>query len=69
MIILQCDFNKYPPEHLQLVADQIRNSFKDEQVLVIPTDVNFIANLTTEQIEALKNIFEQELEERKANDL
>lgn len=69
MIILQCDFNKYPPEQLQLVADQVRNSFEDERVLVIPTDVNFIANLTTEQIEALKNIFEQELEERKANDL
>lgn len=69
MIILQCDFNKYPPEQLQLVADQVRNGFEDERVLVIPTDVNFIANLTTEQVEALKNIFEQELEERKANDL
>lgn len=69
MIILQCDFNKYPPEQLQLIADQVRNSFEDERVLVIPTDVNFISNLTTEQIEALKNIFERELEERKANDL
>ena len=69
MIILQCDFNKYSPELLPLIADQVRNVFKDERVLVIPTDVNFIANLTTEQIEALKNIFEQELEERKANDL
>ena len=69
MIILQCDFNKYAPELLPLIADQVRNVFKDERVLVIPTDVNFIANLTTEQIEALKNIFEQELEERKANDL
>ncbi len=69
MIVLQCDFNKYPPEQLQLIADQVRNSFEDERVLVIPADVNFISNFTTEQIEALKNIFEQELEERKANDL
>lgn len=67
MVILQCDFEKYEPERLELIADQIRQYF-DERVLVIPTDMNFISNLTTEQIEALKNIFEQELKERE-NDL
>lgn len=67
MIILQVDFEKYEPERLKLIADQIRQYF-DERVLVIPTDMNFISNLTTEQIEALKNIFEQELKERE-NDL
>lgn len=69
MVILQCDFDKYEPELLQLVADQVRSNFTDERVLVIPNDVNFISNLTDEQIEALKIIFEQELEERKKNDL
>lgn len=68
MVILQCDFEKYKLEQLELIADQIRQYF-DERVLVIPTDMNFISNLTTEQIEALKIIFEQELEERKKNDL
>lgn len=67
MVILQCDFEKYTPERLELIADQIRQYF-DERVLVIPTDMNFISNLTIEQIEALKNIFEQELKERE-NDL
>lgn len=69
MIILQCDFDKYPPEQLELVADQVRNAFEGEHVLVIPTDVNFISNLTNEQVKALKLIFEKELEERKKNDL
>ena len=69
MIILQCDFNKYAPELLPLIADQVRNVFKDEQVLVIPTDVNFIQNLTDEQVEHLKYLFEKELEERHKNDL
>ena len=69
MIILQCDFDKYEPELLQFVADQVRSNFKDERVLVIPNDVNFISNLTDEQVEALAKIFEQELEERKKNDL
>ena len=69
MIILQCDFDKYPPEQLQLVANQVRSNFEDEHVLIIPNDVNFISNLTDEQVEALKIIFEQELEERKKNDL
>lgn len=69
MIILQCNFDKYPPEQLQLIADQVRSNFEDEHVLIIPKDVNFISNLTDEQVEALKIIFEQELEERKKNDL
>ena len=69
MIILQCNFDKYPPEQLQLIADQVRSNFEDEHVLIIPNDVNFISNLTDEQVEALKIIFEQELEERKKNDL
>lgn len=68
MIILQVDFEKYEPERLELIADQIRQYF-DERVLVIPTDMNFISNLTDEQVEALAKIFEQELEERKKNDL
>lgn len=69
MIILQCDFNKYTPELLPLIADQVRNVFKDERVLVIPTDVNFIQNLTDEQVAHLKYLFEKELEERHKNDL
>ena len=69
MIILQCDFNKYAPELLSLIADQVRNVFKDERVLVIPTDVNFIQNLTDEQVAHLKYLFEKELEERHKNDL
>ncbi len=69
MVILQCDFNKYEPELLQFVADKVRSNFDDERVLVIPNDVNFISNLTDEQVEALTKIFEQELEERKKNDL
>lgn len=64
MCILQIDFEKHPPEEMELIANQIRAAFPDEQVLVIPTDVNFIQNLTDEQVEYLKYIFEKELEER-----
>lgn len=64
MCILQIDFEKHPPEEMELIANQIRAAFPDEQVLVIPTDVNFIRNLTDEQVEYLKYLFEKELEER-----
>ena len=64
MCILQIDFEKHPPEEMKLIANQIRAAFPDEQVLVIPTDVNFIQNLTDEQVEHLKYLFEKELEER-----
>ena len=69
MIVLQIDFNKYDPEMLQLVADQVRATVQDEMVLVIPNDVNFIRNFTNEQIEIMIKILEKELEERKSNDL
>lgn len=69
MCILQIDFKKHPPEEMELIANQIRAVFPDEQVLVIPTDVNFIQNLTDEQVEHLKYLFEKELEERHKNDL
>ena len=69
MFVLQADFNKYEPDELSLIAEQIRAVFPDEQVLVIPTDVNFIQNLTDEQVEQLKYLFEKELEERHKNDL
>ena len=64
MCILQIDFEKHPPEEMELIANQIRAAFPDEQVLVIPTEVNFIRNLTDEQVEYLKYLFEKELEER-----
>ena len=69
MFVLQADFNKYEPEELSFIAEQIRAVFPDEQVLVIPTDVNFIQNLTDEQVVHLKYLFEKELEERHKNDL
>ena len=69
MIVLQIDFNKYDPEMLQLVADQVRATVQDEMVLVIPNDVNFIRNFTNEQIEIMIKILEKELEERKSNGL
>lgn len=69
MCILQIDFEKHTPEEMELIANQIRAAFPDEQVLVIPTDVNFIQNLTDEQVEYLKYLFEKELEERHKNDL
>ena len=69
MIVLQIDFNKYDPEMLQLVADQVRATVQDEMVLVIPNDVNFIRNFTNEQIELMIKILEKELEERKSNGL
>ena len=64
MCILQIDFEKHPPEEMELIANQIRAVFPYEQVLVIPTEVNFIRNLTDEQVEYLKYLFEKELEER-----
>lgn len=69
MFVLQANFDKYEPEELSLIAEQIRAVFPDEQVLVIPTDVNFIQNLTDEQLKHLKYLFEKELEERHKNDL
>ena len=69
MFVLQANFDKYGPDELSLIAEQIRAVFPDEQVLVIPTDVNFIQNLTDEQVEHLKYIFEKELKERHKNDL
>ena len=69
MIVLQCDFNKYSPDELMMVADQVRAAVTEETVLVIPTDVNFIRNFTNEQIELMIKILEKELEERKSNGL
>lgn len=69
MFVLQANFDKYKPEELSLIAEQIRTVYPNEQVLVIPTDVNFIQNLTNEQIEYLKCLLEKELEERCKNDL
>jgi len=36
-------------------------------VLVIPQDINFIRNLTEDQLEVMKKVFEKELEARKSN--
>lgn len=69
MIILQIDFNKYNPEMLQSIANQVRTAVSDELVLVIPNDVNFIRNFTNEQIEMMIKILGKELEERKFNDI
>ena len=69
MIVLQCDFHKYGPEQLQLVADQVRAAVQDEMVLIIPNDVNFIRNFTDEQIEVMIKILEKELEDRESNGL
>ena len=69
MIILQMDFDKYPPEQLKLTAEQIRRVMDKEPVLVIPKDVNFIHDLTDDQLRAIKKIIEKELEDRNSNDL
>lgn len=69
MIVLQCDFNKYSPDELMMVADQVRAAVTEETVLVIPTDVNFIRNFTNEQIELMIKILKKELEERESNGL
>jgi len=41
----------------------------NEQVLVIPKDVNFIHDLTDDQLKVMKKIIEKELEDRSSNDL
>ena len=69
MIILQLDFDKYSPEQLELTAEQIRRAMDNEQVLVIPKDVNFIHDLTDDQLKVMKKIIEKELEDRSSNDL
>lgn len=63
MCILQIDFDKHSPEEMEFIGEQVRNII-DEQVLIIPTDVNFIHNLTNEQLKLMKKIVENELEER-----
>ena len=35
MIVLQCDFNKYSPDELMMVADQVRAAVTEETVLAI----------------------------------
>lgn len=69
MFILQADYNKYTPEELSFMAKQIRAIIPDEQILIIPTDINFIQNITDEQIIYMKHLLEKELEERHKNDL
>ena len=64
MVILQIDFDKHPPEEMELIAKQVRDVCEDERVLVIPTDVNFIHELTIEQLQMMKLIVEQEIESR-----
>lgn len=49
---------------MELIANQVRNVCEDERVLVIPTDVNFIHELTIEQLEMMKLIVEQEIKSR-----
>lgn len=61
MCILQIDFDKHSPEEMEFIGEQIRNII-NEQVLIIPTDVNFIHNLTNEQLKLMKKIIEKELE-------
>ena len=63
MCILQIDFDKHSPEEMEFIGEQVRNII-NEQVLIIPTDVNFIHNLTNEQLRLMKKIVENELEER-----
>lgn len=63
MCILQIDFDKHSPEEMEFIGEQVRNII-NEQVLIIPTDVNFIHNLTNEQLKLMKKIVENELEER-----
>ena len=69
MFILQADYNKYGPEELSFMAKQIRAIIPDEQILIMPTDINFIQNITDEQIIYMKHLLEKELEERHKNDL
>lgn len=64
MTIVQMDFDKYPPEQLEMIADQIRHAFDGEQVLIVPKDVNFIHDLTREQLLVIKKLIERELEAR-----
>lgn len=64
MVILQIDFSKHPPEEMELIANQVRNVCEDERVLVIPTDVNFIHELTIEQLYMMKKVVEKEIESR-----
>ena len=64
MVILQIDFEKHSPEEMELIANQVRNVCEDERVLVIPTDVNFIHELTIEQLQMMKTIVEKEIESR-----
>ena len=64
MVILQIDFDKHPPEEMELIAKQVRDVCEDERVLVIPTDVNFIHELPIEQLEMMKLIVEQEIKSR-----
>ena len=64
MVILQIDFEKHSPEEMELIATQVRNVCEDERVLVIPTDVNFIHDLTMDQLLIMKKIVEQEIELR-----
>lgn len=69
MFVLQVDYNKYTPEELSSMAKQIRAIIPNEQILIIPTDINFIQNITDEQIIYMKHLLEKELEERHKNDL
>lgn len=64
MTIVQMDFEKYSPEQLTTMADQIRSVFNTEQVLIIPKDVNFIHDLTRDQLLVIKKLIEKELEAR-----
>ena len=64
MCILQIDFDKHSPEEMQFIADQMRKVFNEDQVLVIPMDVNFIHDLTIDQLKLMKKVVEKELEER-----
>lgn len=49
---------------MELIANQVRNVCEDERVLVIPTDVNFIHELTVEQLYMMKKVVEKEIESR-----
>ena len=69
MFVLQADYDKYTPEELSFMAKQIRTIIPDEQILIMPTDINFIQNITDEQIIYIKHLLEKELEERHKNDL
>lgn len=63
MVILRIDFNKHDPEEIESITDITAEKTK-EDVLVLPSDIDIIRDLSVEQLIKIKEFIEDVILEK-----